>query len=171
MVFLIAPNGHGTSWAVDHSKDFFKVSEKTITFKFGFTINLDLIGRIKPFNRIVETIKTLQSTFPEFSFVFCGWELIECVDELYNKFPDAEFFVTTTTFIEDKFQDFLKDNKSPISQLDADHAAIRESTICQFQKINNFLNGKEYNVLLTDPKFSLINFRKFQGIYIHNASK
>jgi hypothetical protein len=100
IIFLIAPTAHGTDWAVNKTRLFFNVPEKTFTFKFGFTLTLDLIGRIKPFNRIVETIKTLQSKFPEFSFVFCGWELIECLDELYEKFPDAEFFITTKTFNE-----------------------------------------------------------------------
>lgn len=171
IIFLICPNGHGTSWAVDHAKSFFNTPEKTITFKFGFTVNLDLIGRTKPFARIVETIKTHQSTFPEFSFVYCGWELIECVDELYEKFPSAEFFITTTTLVEDKFQNFLEDTKTPISQSDLDHTEIRKHTLCQFQKINNFLNGKEYFILSEDPKFSLINFKRFQGIYVHNVSK
>ena len=166
IIFLIAPTAHGTDWAVNRSRAFFNVPEKTFTFKFGFTLTLDLIGRIKPFNRIVETIKTLQSKFPEFSFVFCGWELIECLDELYEKFPDAEFFITTKTFNETKFQKFFEGKEDAISQLEVDHAAIRESTICQFQKINNFLDGKEYSILSEDPAFSSIDFKGFQGIYV-----
>ena len=166
IIFLICPNGHGMGWAVDHTKSFFDTPEKTITFKFGFTVNLDLIGRTRPFARIVETIKTHQSTFPEFSFVYCGWELIDCVDELYEKFPTAEFFVTTKTFNEKKFEQFVENNKVPIARLGLDHAATLESTMYQFQKINNFLDGKEYSILSEDPKFSSIDFKKFQGIYV-----
>jgi hypothetical protein len=162
IIFLICPNGHGTGWAVDHAKSFFDTPEKTITFKFGFTVNLDLIGRTRPFNRIVETIKTHQSTFPEFSFVYCGWELIDCVDELYEKFPDAEFFITTKIFNEKKFEQFVENNEVPIARLSLDHAANRESTMYQFQKINNFLDGKEYSILSQDPKFLSIDFKKFQ---------
>jgi len=171
MIFLIGPNGHGTSWAVDHARSFFKLPEKTITFKFGFNVNLDLIGRTKPFNRIVETINTLQSTFPEFSFVYCGWELIECLDDLRDKYPDAEFLITTTTFHEGKFQSWLENHKTVISHLDTDNVAIRELTVGQFQKINNFLYGKEHSILSNDPRFSSIDFKKFTGICIPNVSK
>jgi hypothetical protein len=171
MIFLIAPTGHGSDWAIDNARSFFNVPEKTFTFKFGFTLTLDLIGRIKPFNRIVETIKTLQSRFPEFFFVFCGWELIECLDELYEKFPDAEFFITTTRFGETKFQNFLRNKEYEISQMHIDNDGIRESTMHQFQKINNFLDGKEYSILLEDPAFSSIKFNNFQGIHVRNVSK
>jgi hypothetical protein len=167
MIFLIAPTAHGSDWAVNRARPFFNVPEKTFTFKFGFTITLDLIGRIKPFNRIVETIKTLQSRFPEFSFVFCGWELIECLDELYEKFPDAEFFITTKTFNETKFQKFFEGRKEgTMDRQVLDHTTIRESTLWQFQKINNFLDGKEYSILSEDPAFSSIDFKGFQGIYV-----
>ena len=150
-------------------------TDNKINFRFGFYHRVDLIGTVSPFNRIRETIREHQSLYPETTLVYCGWELVECLDDLYKEFKPAEFFITTkksmpecvTKAIETTLEIRLYSEDKDVSKI------IKEKVEYQINKINYFLEGKDFKNFKEDSKFFNISLfqQGFEGIYIINEQR
>jgi hypothetical protein len=176
IVFLINPINHGMNLSLELLPTLLNYNiDNKINFRFGFSQGVDLIGTVKPFNRIRETIKEHRLIYPETTLVYCGWELLECLDDLYKEFEQAEFFITTkksmpscvTKAVETTLEVKLYPSDKDVS------AIIKEKIEYQITKINHFLEGKDFKNFKEDSKFfntSLFQ-QGFEGIYILNEQR
>jgi hypothetical protein len=176
VIFLITPINHGMNLSLELLPTLLNYNtDNKINFRFGFYHRVDLIGTVSPFNRIRETIREHQSLYPETTLVYCGWELVECLDDLYKEFKPAEFFITTkksmpecvTKAIETTLEIRLYSEDKDVSKI------IKEKVEYQINKINYFLEGKDFKNFKEDSKFFNISLfqQGFEGIYIINEQR
>jgi hypothetical protein len=176
VIFLITPINHGMNLSLELLPTLLNYNtDNKINFRFGFYHRVDLIGTVSPFNRIRETIREHQSLYPETPLVYCGWELVECLDDLYKEFKPAEFFITTkksmpecvTKAIETTLEIRLYSEDKDVSKI------IKEKVEYQINKINYFLEGKDFKNFKEDSKFFNISLfqQGFEGIYILNEQR
>ena len=167
IIFIIAALGHGTKWAMLNSPELFKIPKgQGLFLTFGTPNQLDLYGKTNPFPRINETIKqNLLTTPPYHSLVYCGWELIDCLPDLWCNYPNARYFITTDTFSATMWEEYLKgSHKNPFIKPEDWSETAQDKLNVQFDKIKEFLKEKKYT-LMCDEK-NEIAMAGMKGIYI-----
>jgi hypothetical protein len=147
IVFCIAPVGHGKNWVLDNSELLFKLDNKPkIYFRFGSPQRIDLPLTKSPFPRIRATVNDQTTKFKNSDFIYHGWELIECVEELYNEYPHAEFFVIAPTFEDNgdaTVETFTKRrSNNQNSGLVFYEEAVRERIKAHYKLLHDFLENK-----------------------------
>lgn len=170
IIFVIAGLGHGTRWGVLASTTFFNIPQgEGLFYKFGANGQLHKIGKTTPFPRIVETIKTQLALTPQrHSLVYCGWELLECLPELWERFPDATYLIPTVNFLEDNWQDWTTPPYGQMFIKEAEFPVVTKLMLdTQLSNIKEFLKDKPHKILREDPVLrNKIDFKNFQGICV-----
>jgi hypothetical protein len=138
-------------------------------YKFGAQGQLHKIGTTTPLPRIVETIKThLELTPPRHSLVYCGWELLDCLPELWGMFPNATYLIPTAEFLENNWEDWLAQSHNQVFIKESEFPTVTKPLLdIQLNNINEFLKNKEHRSLRDDPTLkNKVNFKNFKGICV-----
>jgi hypothetical protein len=147
IIFLIAPIGGGKNWMLDNIDDLFKFDDKPrIYFRFGTMERIDIPSA--PFPRIHATIEDHRLQFPDRNFIYYGWELSDCIEEIFAEYPTSEFFFTTKEYNEssaEKLADsFLKKRESHVVSQPLLTLCIKEKIKLHTFQISKFLSSHNF---------------------------
>jgi hypothetical protein len=92
IIFISSPLGFHKKFIVDRTEDIFSISEneKRLYFTLGHTSQLVSTEDFWP--NIQKTIDDQLKRYPESTFIYYGWHVIEYFDNLRTAYPDAECF-------------------------------------------------------------------------------
>jgi hypothetical protein len=143
--------GQGKDYLIEYADKIFDIDleGKRIFFKFGANSRMDL--ECDPFERICLTVQEHINTFSNTTFVYYGWELVECLDQLYISFNQCDFFITLKT--SNNFKNNLLDNVCSRSKVELNKDKVWYRIEKHFKNIENFLSDKkiqEFNGTLDD---------------------
>ena len=149
MVFLPTIIGRPEHWFLKNIDVILDLKSEPLIFKFGFYSFIDQIYNKKPFPVIVEMIKELSFHHSDFdTFVFTGWEVLEAAEQLYERFPEAEFFIPSNRYIPENLKEWYEFQKTgpdqPLFPKGQEHEELIKIANRQVEKIDLFLKDKEY---------------------------
>jgi len=144
--------GQGKDYLIEHADKIFDIDleGKRIFFKFGANSRMDL--DTDPFERICLTIQEHIETFSNTTFVYYGWELVECLEQLYISFNKCDFFITLKT--SNSFRQQLLENILARSKVELNKEKIQHRIENHFDTVKNFLSDKKiemFNGNVEDP--------------------
>ena len=90
--FISGPLGQHSTWCLENLEKLFSFNDNNkVYFKFGSPSRLCYTSAVRPYDRISLVINDHISNFQNVNFVYHGWELLTCLDDLYRDFPGSEF--------------------------------------------------------------------------------
>lgn len=137
--------GQGKAYFIDHAEKIFNIglSGKKVFFRFGAHSRIDLDP--DPFDRISLTIKEHTETFSNTTFIYYGWEIIECLGQIYSEYSDAEFFVTYKT--RERYKNVLLEDIVSRTKVQLDLEKVKLKIEKHYTEVKNFLIDKEVETL------------------------
>jgi hypothetical protein len=147
--FITAPLGQYTAWSLDNVENLFSFNNNNkIFFKFGSKARLDISTSVPRYTRISLVTNDHISNFHNINFVYYGWELITCLDELYRDFPGSEFSLSINNLEDPRLEKLDVRNLKKYNDLD-----FLITTYEQHRTIiRNFLEGKTYTSKIREKK-------------------
>lgn len=93
--FFSAPLGQYSIWILENLEKLVGVNpnRNRIHFKFGTPGRLDIDTGVPPYERMSLVLRDQLSNFENTDFIYYGWEIIYCLEDLRRDYPDAEFFL------------------------------------------------------------------------------
>jgi len=140
IIFMCTPMGFYKRFVTEKTERIFKITEdeKRIYFCLGSLSHLDSKEDFWP--SIQETINSHLETFPESTFIYFGWQVLEYFDKLKETYPDAIYFGF--------YINGFRDAESSISlmmanlyDLDRNEQRIRDRATKHFNKIESLYNA------------------------------
>jgi hypothetical protein len=130
----------------------FDLKTKPLVFKFGYFSNIDQIGNKDPVPALVAQINELieiHSTID--TFIFSGWEVIESTQQLYDRFPNADFLIPQINYSSEGLEKYYQVMKNapgqPLFPPDKLHQEMIRIADSQSAKLSLFIKDKEYETI------------------------
>jgi hypothetical protein len=138
---MSAPLGQYSKWYLDNLEKIYQLDDKNkIFFRFESQFRLDRSSAVVPYDRISLIIKDHISHFNNTNFFYYGWELLTCLEDLYQNFLGSEFILIVNNIDDPELKSF--ENGKIWKQHGLDFlvpTAARHRTL-----IDEFIKGKDY---------------------------
>ena len=147
--FITSPLGQYNPWCLDKLKTLFHFDDNNkIYFRFGTMIRLDLPPIYNHYDRISSVINDQISNFHNTNFFYYGWEIIPCLDELYENFPGSEFLLAVNNLDNAALEAIEKGKMGKT----VDRSILPKIAEDQKNSINSFIKGKICTARLREKK-------------------
>jgi len=151
IIFVLSPGSAMKNWMIDNATTLFDIKEndKKILFRFGSPARMDIAALRSPYPRMKLTIEEHLEHFKDTKLIYFGMNVVDFCEELYNDYPESDFGIMV-------LRNRVKDNLVERLLLGTDNLVpeemVKEKVVEQFDKIDLFLQSKNYNRLDISPR-------------------
>ena len=138
IIFIASPLGMHKRFVVDKAEEIFNITENEKRLYFTLGTGSQLVSEKNVWPDIQNTVDNHLTRFPESTFIYYGWQVLEYLDDLRKTYPDANYFGYYT--VKDHGESVLVEILANLYDIPHDETSIRNKMNQHFDRLEEFYN-------------------------------